>query len=227
MDRAVSRALAATVLGARPLVDRRMANSRRPLPVDYPMRPHLDSRLWAWTHFGVFVPRLPAPYRYVNTMTLLGATGTEIFDNDALAAPDARNTTTVFSSTAHADQEHYQAYDAATECTFADDGSMLRWADDLELDIELPEVRVRGRYATFSVDLDLTVTRQASFFVDTPFYQHLSLLAPYRGTINDDAGETAIAGLGTFEYARCVGHQGLSRKPVPARLKLPASISRR
>ncbi|WP_408066073.1 DUF6670 family protein [[Mycobacterium] zoologicum] len=224
MDRVVSRALAATVLRVTPPVDRRMANSCRALPAGYRMRPHLDSRLWAWTHFGVFVPRLPDPYRYINTMTLLGATGTEIFDNDALAAPDVRNTSTVFSSTAYADQHHYRAYDAATECAFADDGSMLRWGDDLELDIRLPEVRVRGRYATFSLDLDLTVTRQASFFVDTPIYQHLSLLAPYRGTITDGAGETAIRGLGTFEYARCAGHQGLSRKPVPARLKLPVDF---
>ncbi|HEU0191792.1 MAG TPA: DUF6670 family protein [Mycobacterium sp.] len=224
MDRVASRALAATVLGLRPLVDRRITSSRSPLPAGYAMRPHAGSRRWAWTHFGVFVPQLPAPYRYVNTMTLLGSTGTEIFDNDALAAPDARNTSTVFSSTAHADQHHYAAYDEATECTFAEDGSTLRWRDDLELDIRLPSVKVRGRYAAFSVDLDLTVTRQVSFFVDTPIYQHLSLLAPYTGTITDTSGDTRISGLGTFEYARCVGHQSLSRKPVPPRLKLPVDF---
>ncbi|ALG83268.1 hypothetical protein ACH46_00515 [Gordonia phthalatica] len=222
----ISRILSTAVMRSLPLVDKRLASSTTPLPAGYPMRPHHDSKLWAWTHYGVFIPSLPSPHRFLNTMTLIGATGTEIFDNDMLAAADVRNTSTVFSSTAAGENHHYRAYDLSRDCEFADDGSSLRWGDHLHLTISGDvtsggEVIVRGRYDDFSVDVTVRPTDAASFFVDTPIYQHLSLLAPYTGTITDASGTTEISGLGTFEYARALGHQALSSRPLPANLKLP------
>lgn len=38
------------------------------------LRPHATSGPWTATHYGVFIPQLPAPHRYLNTMTLIGAT---------------------------------------------------------------------------------------------------------------------------------------------------------
>ncbi|MEZ0054005.1 hypothetical protein ABIA30_005044 [Mycobacterium sp. MAA66] len=218
MKHPISRALSYAVIdGVLPMLDRRLPWSRRPFDAADIMKPHAQSHTWATTHFGVFVPDLPAPLRYVNTMTLLGASGTELFDLDHLAAPDARNTATVFSSTAKGDQRFYRAYDMQTDCSFSDDGAQLRWADDLSIDVALPEVRVRGCYPQFSVDLKLAVTDQVSYFVKTPIYDHLSLLAPYRGVVDG----TAVHGLATFEYARIRTLQGLLRRPMPARLKLP------
>ena len=82
-----SRALSYAVIdGLLPLVDRRLAASRRPFDLPQILKPHARSRVWATTHYGVFVPDLPAPHRYLNTMTLLGASGTELFDLDHLAA---------------------------------------------------------------------------------------------------------------------------------------------
>ncbi|MDR3660460.1 MAG: hypothetical protein P4L86_08680 [Mycobacterium sp.] len=214
----ISRALSRVVVdGMLPLVDSRLPASRQPFDAPQILRPHNLSRAWGVTHFGVFVPDLPEPYRYLNTMTLLGASGTELFDLDHLAAADARDTSTVFSSTANADQRFYQAYDMHTDCWFTDSGSRLRWADDLAIDVALPEVTVRGRYPQFEVDLKLAVTNQVSYFVKTPIYDHLSLLAPYHGVVNG----TEVSGLGTFEYARIRTHQGFLRRPMPAKLKLP------
>ncbi len=150
-------------------------------------------------------------------MTLLGASGTELFDLDHLVAPDARDTTTVFSSTAKGDQRFYRAYDMSTQCRFADDGGELRWGDELAVDIALPKVAVRGRYPGFDVDLELAVTDQVSYFVKSPIYDHLSLLAPYHGVIDG----VDVRGLATFEYARIRTPQGFLRRPMPAALKLP------
>ena len=214
----VSRALSRVVIdGLLPLVDSRLPASRLPFDAPEILKPHDVSRAWGVTHFGVFVPDLPEPYRYLNTMTLLGASGTELFDLDHLAAPDARDTSTVFSSTAHADQRFYRAYDMHTDCSFTADGRRLRWAEDLAIDVALPHVVVRGRYPQFDVDLKLDVTEQVSYFVKSPVYDHLSLLAPYTGTVDG----VDVSGLGTFEYARIRTHQALTRSPVPARLKLP------
>jgi hypothetical protein len=218
MKHPISRALSyALVDGVLPLVDRRLPASRRPFDLPHILQPHIRSRRWATTHYGVFIPDLPEPHRYLNTMTLLGASGSELFDLDHLAASDARDTTTVFSSTAKGDQRFFRAYDMSTECRFSDDGSQLRWADDLALDVALPKVTVQGRYPGFAVDLELAVTDQVSYFVKSPVYDHLSLLAPYRGVVDG----VDVDGLGTFEYARIQTHQGILRRPVPAALKLP------
>ncbi|WP_156750571.1 DUF6670 family protein [Mycobacterium sp. 852013-50091_SCH5140682] len=218
----ISRVLSQIIVdGLMPRVDRRLPASRLPFDAPAMLRPHAASGPWTATHYGVFVPQLPAPHRYLNTMTLIGATGSELFDNDYLAARDARHTATVLSSTAAEGQHHYRAYDTTADCMFTEDGTSLRWGDDLTIDVRYPSVTVRGRYQHFSVDLRLAVTDQVSYFVKTPIYDHLSLLATYSGTVEDASGTTAIDGLGTVEYARFLTHQSLTRRPVPPALKLP------
>ena len=222
-DRISTAAAAAIVQVALPLADRRIDASQKPYAGSPALIPHQASRRWGFTHFGVFVPRLPDPHRYLNTMTLIGATGTELFDNDGFVVePDARRTTTRLSSTAHGDQYHYQRYDARRDCDLAADGSKLAWGQDLEIEVALPKVAVRGRYSTFSVDLNLEVTDNVAYFTKSPVYDHLSLLAPYTGTITDDAGATSVEGLGTFEYCRAMTPQNFSASPLPPRLKLPS-----
>nr|WP_246372326.1 DUF6670 family protein [Gordonia humi] len=201
-----------------------MAASEAPYTGTPAMVPHRDSRAQAMVHYGVFIPRLPEPYRYLNTMTLIGASGTEIFDNDALAAPDARDTTTVFSSTAHADQTFYRSYDAAADCEFAADGSHLAWGEDLTIDVADGTAHIVGSYETFDVDITSTITDQVSYFVRTPIYDHLSLLAPFTGAITDGDGVHEVSGLGTFEYAHAMTPQALCARPLPARFKLPADF---
>lgn len=58
----------------------------------------------------------------------------------------------------------------------------------------------------------------------TPVYDHLSLLATYRGTVNDGAERVEVDGLCTVEYARCVTPQALFRRPVSPRWKLPVDF---
>lgn len=218
----ISRALSRLIVdGLLPRIDRRLEASRQPFTNPGVLRPHADDGPWAATHYGVFLPDLDSPHRYLNTMTLIGATGAELFDNDYLTAADARHTATVLSSTAAGDHHHYRAYDSAHDCHFAKDGSVLRWGDDLQIQVEYPHVTVRGRYQHFSADIELTVTDQVSYFIKTPVYDHLSLLAEYTGVIADAAGAMAISGLGTFEYARFLSHQSLTRRPLPNPLKLP------
>ncbi|GAC57723.1 hypothetical protein GOHSU_24_00120 [Gordonia hirsuta DSM 44140 = NBRC 16056] len=225
MAQIFSSALARLLIdGALPLLDSRLAASTTPYTGSPAMIPHVESRARSMVHYGIFVPKLPEPYRYLNTMTLIGSTGTEIFDNDALVAPDARNTTTVLSTTAADDQYFYRAYDAATDCDFAADGSHLRWGGELTIDVAESRAHILGRYPDFSVELTSTITDQVSYFIRTPIYDHLSLLAPFEGTITDADGTTPVSGLGTFEYAHAITPQALTGRPFPGPLKLPADF---
>lgn len=212
------------VKGLLPRIDSRLEASRRPFDTPDILRPHADGGRWTATHYGVFIPDLPAPHRYLNTMTLIGATGAELFDNDYLSSNDARRTATVLSSTAADNQHHYQAYDTVRDCEFTTDGTVLRWGKNLEILADYPYFTVRGRYQDFSADLFLTATDQVSYFVKTPVYDHLSLLATYRGVIEDSNGSTTVEGLGTVEYARFTTHQSVTRRPLPRLLKLPVDF---
>ena len=206
MKQLPSRLLSRGVVAGLPVIDSRLSASVEPYRGSPAMVPHTGRRRWSMVHYGVFIPLLPDPYRYLNTMTLIGASGTEIFDDDRIAAADARDTTTVFSSTAYADETFFRGYDASSECAFTPDGSHLRWGSDLTIDVNDRTARITGRYPGFSVDVVSTITDQISYFVRTPVYDHFSRLAPFEGTITDDRGTTEIEGLGTFEYARAMTH---------------------
>lgn len=215
--------LAAPVLvPALGLLDGRLGASGQPFDREDLFVPRARSRRWAWTHFGVFLPDLPAPYRFHNTMTLIGATGSTCFDDDRIAAADARDTAMLLSATAHADQHHHAGYDLA-ECAFPDRGP-LRWGEHLTLHVDLPRVRVEGRYPTFDVDVELTATTAASWFIRSAPYDHVSLLAPYTGTLTDADGRHELSGLGTVEYARSLSPQALLRRPLPPWAKLPVDF---
>lgn len=210
--------------GLAPRIDKRLPSSTLPFDRTSIILPHNDSRLWSWTHYGVFLPDLPAPWRYLNTMTFIGATGTRCFDNAAVAPDDCRRNATVLSSTAHADQHHYAAYDIDHDCEFSTDGRSLRWGADLIIDNDFPTFTVTGKYESFGVHVQLDVQPQASWFVDTPIYQHFSLLAPYNGYIEDGNGTTEISGLGTVEYAKCVSPQSFTSRTLPRSAKLPVDF---
>lgn len=208
-----------------PRIDSRIPESTRPFETPEMMRPHAESRRWAWTHYGVFLPELPGPHRYLNTMTFIGATGALAFDNDYLAADDARDTATVLSSTAADGHHHYGAYDTGRDCSFADDGSRLDWGKDLSITGAYPHFHVRGHYDNFDVSLDIRATDQVSWFIRTPFYDHLSLFATATGTLTDKTGTVAIERtLCTFEYARCMSPQALTAQPLSTQRKLPVDF---
>ncbi|KAM3466615.1 hypothetical protein NHJ6243_000670 [Beauveria neobassiana] len=239
----VSAAARLAITYAAPYLDDRLRASQAPFAQADIMLPHHDSRWWGWTHYGVFLPRLPEPYRFLNFMTLIGATGTACFDNDYLVAAgsDARDTATLLSATAHGDEHHYEAYDAASgSCEFRADGSRLVWGSDgdgggdgdLVLECRHPEYTVTGRFRHMRVHIAVRATEHVSYFTKMPIYDHFSVLATYTGSIQDarrgsDGGgitTTPISGLCTVEYGRCMTPQALTRRPVPAALKLPVTF---
>src|SRR5690606_35529055 len=54
--------------------------------------PHTRSRRVGWTHYGLMIPDLPEPHRYLTIMSLIGGTGSLAFDHDhaLVASPRPR-----------------------------------------------------------------------------------------------------------------------------------------
>ena len=52
------------------------------LPKDYDLSPHTEFRRYGSTHYGVMIPDLPEPYRYLSWASVLGYVGFPITDSE-------------------------------------------------------------------------------------------------------------------------------------------------
>jgi hypothetical protein len=189
------------------------------LPDDPVFAPYAHSRRWAWTHYGVMVPDLPEPHRFLACMALVGVTGARMFDTDHALVADARSSATLVNGTAATAPDFFRAYAFGDSFDAADDGTLVRFGDDVVLTGHYPHLRVEGHRPDFSFGLDLECTRAVTYFVRGPIWDHLSILTRYDGSITWRGDEVAVRGTGTFEWARSAGLHGLARRPL--RHKVP------
>lgn len=208
-----------------PRIDNAVEESVRPFHQPDMLRPNTHSKRYGWTHYGIFLPGLPAPFRYCNLMTLLGQTGTVMFDNDHLVTGKPRDTATVLSSTAAGATHLYRAYSIRDECETRADGSLVRFGDNLEIRGRYPCYEVTAAYDDFRLEIVVECTSTASWFVRNAVYDHLSLLSTCSGTLTQ-AGQTLRLEkmLCTFEYARCASPHTLMNSLLPEAWKLPADF---
>ncbi|WP_210009381.1 DUF6670 family protein [Aquirhabdus parva] len=204
-----------------PLLDSAVKASQLPFSTPDMIRPNIHSKYYGWTHYGIFFPDLPEPHKYCNIMTLLGATGSTIFDNDYLVKTNPRDTATFFSSTAANGVHHYQAYSIANECQIIEDGSLIQFGDHLAISGTYPEYHIRAAYGDFQLDVAIHCTDQVGWFLRNVVYDHFSLLAKCSGTITYAGVTTPIERLCTFEYARCISPHSVTKNILPDSWKLP------
>ncbi|MEU4596842.1 DUF6670 family protein [Nocardia sp. NPDC023988] len=181
------------------------------------------SRSWraACVHYGVMIPDLPAPHRFLATMIVIGKSGTRAWDDDNAVVHTARDTVTVAHGTAAAGHDPFRIYSARDDCDLRDDGGHLRFGDELTLSGTFPNFRLRSRFDDLAVDLELTATGETLWFIDNPLYRHVALFAHYSGTITHAGQTTRVSGLCTYEYAVIRSPQMLRAQPLPPSRKIP------
>jgi hypothetical protein len=192
------------------------------LPAEPVFPPHVGSRRWAWTHYGVMIPDLPDPHRFLACMALVGTTGSRIFDTDHARVDRPRRSASLVTGTAVTAPASFRQYSTRFDCHLTPDGSFVRLGDDLVLTGTGRRRHVEGRGDGFSYTLDLHLTDAATWFARSPVWEHLSVLTRYDGTITAAGETTEVAGTGTFEWARSAGIHALVPWALPARLKVAA-----
>lgn len=192
-------------------------------PFDEPeiLVPNLDSRRFGWTHYGLMIPNLPEPHRFLSVMSLIGATGSLAFDNDQLLPGAPRRTAAVVAGTAASHPDHFGMYEFGRDFSAAADASHVRFGDDLALTGGFPEYRLQGSLGGVDVDLTITCSDTVTWFFRSPVYKHLSLFGEYRGTLITGSEALEVSGLCSFEYGACPSPYLLTGKPLPSRLKAP------
>lgn len=196
-----------------------------PVPTTFP--PHVGSRRWAWTHYGVMVPDLPDPHRFLACMALVGTTGSRIFDTDHARVDGPRHSSSLVAgtaATATVDPDGLRQHSTRYDGHLAADGSFVRLGDDLTIVGTGRERRVTIRRPDvgFTAELDLTLTDAVTWFARGPVWEHLSVLSRYAGSITFAGATEEVAGTGTFEWARSAGLHAVVPWGLPGRLKVGA-----
>ncbi|MBB3663570.1 hypothetical protein FB384_002474 [Prauserella sediminis] len=209
-SRAIMRSFGATSYAASPV----------PSPAVFP--PPAATRLGrpAMAHYGVMIPDLPEPHRFLANMTLIGYSGFRAWDDDSVLQGTARQTATVCHGTAATTDDPFSAH-GEDDCEFAADGSLLCFGDCFRISGLYPSYRVVSGRPGFGADLELTATGEITWFTKSPLYSHISLLTRYRGSITHEGTRTEVSGLCTYEYGAGFAPYMIAKRPLPKRLKLP------
>ena len=188
------------------------------------MVPNVDSKRFGWTHYGVMIPDLPDPHRFLSVMSLIGATGSLAFDTDFALVDEPRRNASVVVGTAASYPAHFGNYSTARDFVSRADGSLVRFGSELTLSGRYPVYRLTGRFGGVEMDLDLTNTDKVTWFIRNPVYKHLSLLTEYRGRFSTATGTEQVAGLCAFEYGACPSPYQLRSTPLPPSRKAPLDL---
>lgn len=213
-----------TMLLARglPAMNRAVAASGRPFTAPGVLVPHTARRGRAWSHNGVMIPDLPEPLRFLSATTFAGTPGTQVSDSHTPPPPGGpRNRATAQLSTAASAPGFWREYAIDAECEFREDGTLWRFGENLVIAGGYPDYTVTIDAGGLRADLRLTCTGAVSWFVRTPLYHHLSLLARYTGTIAAAGRQHQVAGLCTLEHATAVSGHTLTGTPLPKALQMP------
>lgn len=216
-----SKFLGKSLLLAQGALDQAVKFSTIPFSEPDIIRPRTQEKFYTWTHYGIFFPLLPEPHHYLNIMILLGTPGALAFDHDDITLGDPRQTATLFSSTAAVDEHLLKAYIIPEQTNIQENGSLIELGEEVSISGTLPNIHLQGAYHGLSFDFELDVSKQISWFIKTPIYDHFSLLANFKGQLEYKGQVTPAEGLCTYEYARATGAHGLVKKLLPEAYKLP------
>jgi len=187
-------------------------------------RPIGGRRRYGVVHYNLVVPDLPEPHRFFASMVLMGQSGTSVFDADHALVGSPRDTATVAIGTAATAPERFGSYSISRECELRDDGSLLRFGEELEIRGIFPEFELRARLPGFALDLEVHCTEEITWFMRSPFYDHIGLPARYSGTLRFQRDQREVSGLCSFEHAQGVSAISLYDRAVPVGLKLPVDL---
>jgi len=159
---------------------------------------------WGIVHYGVMVPGLPAPFRFFDAIVILGTARAPVFGNRSLVRTTDSDSAWVLTGSG-VTIDSFRPYSIAEECTLTDDGSLLRFGDELRIDRARQKIAIRAVQPQARVDLTLRPTAAVSHFAHLPgLYDHWSVLCQYEGSFDTADGAFTRTGLCTYEYARAV-----------------------
>jgi hypothetical protein len=194
-------------------VNRVQALSR--LPFDPRLSTAPPSGRWAIAHYGVMIPGVAEPFRFLTNIVILGtARRVPAWNNAPLLDGESASDSAWVMTGSAIQADAFRRYSIERECDFAADGSRLHFGDQLAIDgrpngrsgADAETIKLTIREGELVADVELHPTTLVTHFVRLPgIYEHWGVLCNVNAAISSAADPTVSvqhSGLGTYEYAR-------------------------
>ena len=193
------------------------------LPRDYAFDAHVFYQRFASTHYGIMIPDLPEPFRYLSFASVIGDVGTPMTRTPkALTDIAPANTATLVHGTALSNAEDaFHIYDVEKELMFSQTPFRVDFAEDASLYEQAGQYFLDSKTADLEVHLTLTPTPAITWFSHSALYQHFSILMRYEGSIEQQGQRIEVSGLCTLEHWKSVATSMLPEFLVNDQLLLP------
>ncbi|KQW99871.1 hypothetical protein ASC84_19510 [Acinetobacter sp. Root1280] len=197
------------------------------LPREYELSPHVDYKRYGSTHYGVMIPDLPEPFRYLSWASVIGYVGFPITDMQyQMSARGKGDTASLVHGTAlSTTEEAYTTYSVQDDIKFSQNPFSVNFNDQSIL----YEDDAKGYFLVSNredlhVNIRLQPTKAISWFAYGPFYKHFSVLMRYEGTLTQKDKSIKIQGLCTLESWKAVATSVLKNKWLAENVQLPVKI---
>ena len=197
------------------------ASTDAPLPSGALLRPHTTDRRYGASHYNVVIADLPAPHRHLACAVIIGGVGAAGFDIDHAVHGSPGNTATIALGTAATAPDGFCSYSIEDDCELREDGSLLRFGKDLQIEGTFPNYRIAVQRSDFSLGIEVAATDEITWFARSPIYDHVGFPARYRGNLTWRGESTPVEGVLSLEHARLLSVPGLLNRSIPSSLKLP------
>ncbi|NHB57596.1 hypothetical protein G9F32_06020 [Acinetobacter sp. 194] len=193
------------------------------LPKNYNFDAHVFHPQFASTHYGVMIPDLPEPFRYLSYASVIGDVGAKITKTSSKISPytPADTATLVHGTALSSAKEAYRVYSIEDEIKFQQTPFKVEYAGDSTLYAEEGQYRLISSLEDLRVDLTLTPTDAITWFAHGPFYQHFSVLMRYEGSISQQGTHIDVQGLCTLEHWKSVAVSMLPSEFLKRQLTVP------
>jgi hypothetical protein len=163
---------------------------------------HVKSVWPVWTHYGLMIPGLPAPFNFLDALVFIGRAGITAFEDPADVVQSDSNTVSLLCASAAMKNQLHEFYSLKDDCHVAPEGTNFNLGDKLTIKGKYPNFTVNINHEDFNAQLSIKSSSTVTWFNRIPFfYDHLSLLSEYQGTISQGKKVATVSGLCCFEYA--------------------------
>lgn len=193
------------------------------LPRDYNFDAHVFHSQFASTHYGVMIPDLPEPYRYLSYASVIGDVGAKITKiTPQVSKYRPEDTATLVHGTALSEvKEAFRVYSIQDQLQFQQSPFRVNFAEDSSLYEEGGGYRLVSNLEDLNVDLNLTPTDALTWFAYSAFYQHFSVLMRYSGSMTQHGKTIDVSGLCTLEHWKAISVSMLPHQKLTDHVSLP------
>lgn len=196
------------------------------LPKDFELSPHTLYKRFGSTHYGVMIPDLPEPFRYLSWASVLGYVGFTITDMNYQMSRDGKGDTAslVHGTALSTTSEAYRTFSIKNDIHFNQTPFAINFDNQTAINEDGDGFLLITKREDLELELYLKPTPAISWFSYSKFYKHFSVLMQYEGHIKQKGHSKTVQGLCTLESWKAVATSMLKNKWLVKNIQLPVKV---